>query len=324
MVDINEQWDQFCSGDYNFEAVKPSFTNKSVPCCGELYISTITKLAYLNSTIPLMDIFWDIPMISYHEQKEGVVKKEMKFNCSTISEFETLQSNIPADTMVNQQILMHIDNPSGRIKFKDSRKISIGICKKDIVSARAKKKGAFYNCFVIIMRINVDDDFKDIHVKIFNTGNIKIPGVQSERMFDIVISNIVVMLNARTHFKSNPVIYLRDKTQVVLINSNFNCGYYVNREKLYVILKQKYGLNCSYDPCSYPGIHVEYYYHTDQSSDDQDGMQYRNKTDNVIHVHIKIFRTGSCLILGKCSCKTIEHVYDIFKTIFKDEYQNIN
>jgi hypothetical protein len=32
-----------------------------------------------------------------------------------------------------EHIITHIDNPSGRIKFKDIRKISIGVSKKDLI-----------------------------------------------------------------------------------------------------------------------------------------------------------------------------------------------
>ena len=58
-------------------------------------------------------------------------------------------------------------NADGKVKFKDIRKISIGTCKKDILSYRSKKKSAFYNCFVLILRVKEDDIFKEIHVKVF-------------------------------------------------------------------------------------------------------------------------------------------------------------
>ncbi len=39
--------------------------------------------------------------------------------------------------------MSHIDNPNGRIKFKDTRKISIGLSKKDIMTYRSKKNKHF-------------------------------------------------------------------------------------------------------------------------------------------------------------------------------------
>ena len=62
-------------------------------------------------------------------------------------------------------------------KFKDVRKIDMGLSKKDLISFKKKKKGAFYNCFAIILRIKYKNVFKEVHVKNFqhrktrDTGN---------------------------------------------------------------------------------------------------------------------------------------------------------
>ena len=41
-------------------------------------ISTKTQIAYLNSTIDLKTVFWNIPLVQYHTPNIGVVKKQMK------------------------------------------------------------------------------------------------------------------------------------------------------------------------------------------------------------------------------------------------------
>ena len=66
-------------------------------------------------------------------------------------------------------------------------------------------------------------------------------------------------------FRSNKcnktnITWDKHKIETVLINSNFTCGYYIDRNKLYHILKFTYGINSAYDPCSYPGIQCEFYY----------------------------------------------------------------
>ena len=35
-----------------------------------------------------------------------------------------------------------------------------------------KQKGAFYNCFVMILRIKINELFKEFHIKVFNTAQI--------------------------------------------------------------------------------------------------------------------------------------------------------
>ena len=72
------------------------------------------------------------------------------------------------------------------IKYKDIRKVTIGISKKDIVSYRVKQKGAFYNCFVLILRVHIGV-FKEFHVKIFNTGKIEIPVFNKWNIFQLLL-----------------------------------------------------------------------------------------------------------------------------------------
>ena len=104
----------------------------------------------------------------------------MKFNNTTKEDVDEINDKIKEYEYIDTTIIQQIDNPNGRVKFKDIRKISIGICKKDMISYRTKKKSAFYNCFVLILRIDVNKDdkttknklFKEFHVKIFNTGKL--------------------------------------------------------------------------------------------------------------------------------------------------------
>ena len=99
--------------------------------------------------------------------------------------------------------------------------------------------------------------FRESHVKIFNTGKIEMPGIQSDEMLYYILYKLVDLLNNECNLS---VDFIREKTETVLINSNFNCGYFIDRDKLYNILKFKYNLHTSYDPCSYPGIMCKFYF----------------------------------------------------------------
>ena len=182
----------------------------------------------------------------------------MKFNCSSQEELDSMQSKLPKDIYTDQHIISRIVKPEGRIKFRDVRKISIGLCKKDITSYRCKKKQAFYNCFALILRINVDGSFKEIHVKVFNTGKLEIPGIQTDSVLWTTL-DLLTRYGSSCNYET-PLSWMRNKSETVLINSNFTCGYFVNREKLYNRLKFHYKINSAYDPCSYPGIQCEFYY----------------------------------------------------------------
>ena len=298
----------------NIESEAPKATN--------IYISTKTKIAYLNTDIELKRIFWQISVIPYSKPCNGVIKKQMKFNSTEKEELDFIHNKIVDEPYFEEHVITHIDNPNGRIKFKDIRKISIGISKKDLLSYRCKKKSAFYNCFVIILRMKVDKIFKEFHVKVFNTGKLEIPGIQNENTFKMVLEEVIKTL--QPYIKSE-LGYKKDTDETVLINSNFNCGFFINREVLHDILKFKYNIQAIYDPCSYPGIQCKFYYNPDIGI--QNGCQIseenKNLYKNVKEVSFMIFRTGSVLIVGKCDENVLMIIYEFLKIILNNEYKNI-
>ena len=292
-----------------------------IPKSTNIYISTKSKIAYLNQEIDLKNIFWKVPTISYSNPTNGIIKKQMKFNSATEEELNIIQENLKQELFFEEQIITNINNPAGRIKFKDIRKVSIGICKKDLTSYRCKKKSAFYNCFVMILRLKINDVFKEYHVKVFNTGKMEIPGIQNDTIFNEVITTI---RNILVPFTDESLNYLK-KSDTVLINSNFNCGFYINREELYDILKIKYNIQCIYDPCSYPGIQCKFYYNPEKTI--QNGMQIsgseKSTYQKIVEVSFMIFRTGSILIVGMCEEDVLYIIYEYLKKLLTQEYYNI-
>jgi hypothetical protein len=296
--------------------------NLDSPKATNIYISTKTKIAYLNKTIDLKNIFWKIPTIDYYIPTNGVIKKQIKFNSNTHEEFHFIQEKLKEEKYVEEYVITHIDNPAGRIKFKDIRKISIGICKKDIMSYRSKKKSAFYNCFVIILRIKIECMYKEFHVKVFNTGKLEIPGIQNDNTFQILLQQVLTIL--QPYFDDN-LSYKPDTEETVLINSNFNCGFYINREVLFDVLKFKYNIQAIYDPCSYPGIQCKFYFNPDVEFQNGCQISEENKDlyKNIKEVSFMIFRTGSVLIVGKCDETLLLSIYEFLKIILNNEYKNI-
>lgn len=346
-MNIDEEWENFISNDYNndesssdeevclhFDEVLNNQEDDYVsanlamdidviaPKATDIYISTKTKIAYLNTTIDLKTLFWEIPVLNYSMPKNGVVKKQMKFNSTLKEEVDFIQDKIKNETYFEENVITHIDNPSGRIKFKDIRKVSIGISKKDLLSYRCKKKSAFYNCFVLILRMKIESTFKEFHVKVFNTGKLEIPGVQNESTFQLILLEVIKTLQPHINYDLH---YKPDSEETVLINSNFNCGYFINREALFELLKFKYNIQAIYDPCPYPGIQCKFYYNPDVEIQTGCQISEENKEiyKNVKEVSFMPFRTGSVLIVGNCDEKILMCVYNFLKNIFTNEYKYI-
>jgi hypothetical protein len=368
-----------------------------LPSCTPLYISTKTKISFLNKPIELAKVFWAIPITPYYLPEAGVVKKQMKFVSLTPEAVNAVlheKQRYLQEAYVDDYELSHVVNPAGLVPFKNVRKISIGLGRKDITSFRGKKKSAFYNCFVVILRLMQHNVFKEFHVKVFNTGKLEIPGIQDDAtlagildLLTAVLAPIVDNVPAEEvaaetaqelatgpaqelatgptqelatgpaqelatgpaqelafglgptqelafglgptqELGPTPLAYLPDKTYTVLINSNFSSGYYINRERFHHLLKYKYRINSNYDPCSYPGIQCEFHY--DELMQLQNGMQptlertQNRVASNVCKVSFMVFRTGSVLIVGKCTEEILYKIYDFLCQIFTDEFADIN
>ena len=327
MMDLDDAWESFMDGDYDAKAAKKSAPQSAVaPKCSDIYISTKTKISYLNQEIDLHTLFWKVPVVAYHEPRCGVIKKQMKFNSTSQEELDKVQSHVDNKIFTDQYVLSRIVKNEGRVRFRDVRKISIGLCKKDITSYRCKKKGAFYNCFALILRINHEGQFKEIHVKVFNTGKLEIPGIQD----DIVLDKTLRLLcdTLKPIMKEGKTLkWFPEKNETVLINSNFSCKYYIDRDKLYQRLKYHYRINSAFDACSYPGIQCEFFYNT--KSKEQNGQHpsptlSEEEKANYIKMSFMIFRTGSVLIVGKCDENILHDIYEFLKDLLEKEFVNVN
>lgn len=348
-IDINSEWETYINeieGDSepnvknsierhlsNIDAVQDNIVVDS-PKCSELNISTQTKVAYLSQPIDIYNIFWLIPIISYSNPESGIIKKQIKLVSNNREEFIANKKKLEGVEYYNEHIIKQIDNPTARrIKFKDERKITVGLSRKDIINSRGKIKNAFYNCFAICIRFEYKNAFKEIHVKVFNTGKLEIPGITDSDILVIIKANVIDILQPHI---SNKLSYDDSNgTGNVLINSNFTCGYTIDRDKLQNILKgTKYNIETAYDPCSYPGVKCKYYYNNELTPSEQTGtmmksddvltMEQLSKSNKYTVVSFMIFRTGSVLIVGNCNEEELNHIYIFIKRILEDEYDELH
>ena len=173
-----------------------------------------------------------------------------------------------------------------------------------------------------------------MHIKVFNTGKLEIPGIQHDDSLQNVVNILIRVLKS---IVGEHIDYQKNKCDTVLINSNFNCGFYIDRDKLYNILKYKYRINSNYDSCSYPGIQCKFFYHIRNRSNNNDGdgispsataliqngQQPIADLDEYIEISFMIFRTGSVLIVGKCEDYVLHDIYGFIKEMLRIEFLNI-
>jgi len=102
---IDDEWSAFLkgepilrsestSGSKNLSEEPVFIESKAAPECDDLYISTKTKILFLNRQVDVEPVFWKLPIIQYWEQKEGIIKKQIKIVSKTKDEFEQYQQKL--------------------------------------------------------------------------------------------------------------------------------------------------------------------------------------------------------------------------------------
>lgn len=327
------------SGSMSF----PVVYRGEVPDVSPVNISTKTKFAYLCQPIEL-DVFWDIPILPYNERGEGVIKKQRLFCSHSAEELEALKEKLKRVSYYDEQINVHIDNAGQsnfagkkrkRIEFKDTRIITVGTSKNTLLKAETKQKKAFVNCFVLELRMKCGNEFREFHVKVFNSGKLKIPGIKTDAMFDQVVAFMCRTL--QPFMPPSCVLSPSEVSDVILTNSNFKCGYYVDMQTFHEILVKKYKVHAVYDTCSsYPGIQCKFKMSADDcnlNNHEVAGVERttfnscmklnkkQKKDTNCITV--AIFRTGSVLVSGSCDNHVVYTIHDFLRNVFLNECKHI-
>lgn len=224
------------------------------------------------------------------------------------------------------------------IKFRDERKFTVGMASKELLKAKSKdKKSVFNNCFALVLRIWDGERtrrFYEVHVKVFKTGKMEIPGKMEDALF---VQAKRELRNLFADLLSLPDLeYVHVEDDNVLINSNFNCGFFINRSALNRILRgPKYRIDSSYDPNHYPGVKCRFFFRNAWGLDPvrQTGavsaehrqlkMKELQHCQEYTKVSFMIFRTGGGLVVGKCSQEILEFVYAFVKRVLFNEYFSI-
>ena len=92
----DDEWMQFCNNEYEGNEKNTSSNDNDkrnyIPSCPkaqDLYISTKSKIGYLNKEIDLSKVYWQIPILPYHLYGEGVIKKQIKMTLNTQDEVDS-------------------------------------------------------------------------------------------------------------------------------------------------------------------------------------------------------------------------------------------
>jgi TATA-box binding protein (TBP) (component of TFIID and TFIIIB) len=271
-------------------------------------ISTITAIAKLNSLINLPKLY---NIIDEDENK-----------------------NIFYKTDKNNYLENIIFIEYGKTKdISNSKGINPKNNKKKTYKKKAKNSKRFDNQLTLIVNL----DTNNINMKLFKNGRIQMTGLKNINNGPFAIK-IVIDIIKKLNMINNDIIDNIDDTdnviqnsdlifsnyKICLINSDFKFYSKLKRNKLFEYLNNETSLICSYEPCIYPGVKIQFFYNNNYDGVCRcpDGFcSNKNKNSKCTKVTIAVFESGCTIITGAKSLEQIDETYKFIKTLLTN---NIN
>ena len=243
----------------------------------DLRISTITIVTELNTHIDLIQLFDNIP--------------------------------------INERIRY--------IQKGDLQKGDIPKSKRKSRKPQSEKKKVFFNQATIHYFHK-----KVVNVKLFNNGKVQMTGLKYEDQGKEVLEGLIeIIQQVQENNRSNGILdkdifstkdkILYDNYRVVLINSDFDIGFPINRENLHrEMVEPDVQMYSSFEPCIYPGVNIKYFYNRGheggvcQCNRICNGKGLGNGDGDCKKVTIAVFMSGKAIITGAMCREQLNIAHD--------------
>lgn len=267
----------------------------------------------------------------------SIMSSTKPYRISTITATGSLGASIDLDKLfANLEIK---DLPNIRFieygkKRLDSEKHKYFLANKKVSSqVKVEKTGKRFDNQVTVLH---EDESRDIYIstKIFKNGNIQMAGIRDN---DIGLENMTKIRDViHSAWEKDKKVLIENNTdfdQVVinnydvrLINSDFKIGFPIRRDVLYKIMLKDFENSCSYEPCIYPGVKIQYFFN--QEANTKNGVcrcsvpcitGKRNGCGDrsCKKITIAVFQSGSVIITGAHTTNQIDEVYVYIVDILK-------
>ena len=233
-----------------------------------------------------------------------------------------------------------------------------GICSEDILHTTAKAKSRFFNQSSLVFRLRLADGntqetsdasdvnlsagknacfketagqpavnlsdggsapiFKETNIKLFKNGGFQMTGINSEAMARAALTRMIELNwgSERGIWPERPHIA---KFDICMMNSDYNVGAAIRRDRLYKVLVEEYGLWSTFEPTIYQGVNTKFFWNSarpagappgicscpQQCEGDGDG----HGTGRCKKITISPFRTGSVIITGAKEMRQLDDAY---------------
>ena len=232
-----------------------------------------------------------------------------------------IDTNVIFDNFIPPDVDSHKDILN---KFNGS---VVGAKIKNHIKGFFVKKQDVSQVFFNSATLNILINNKFINAKIFNNGKIQMTGVNSEENAVKAVQIIKKILNTNNNAALkdvNSIISNDTEFKTVLINSDYDCKFEIQREKLNYLLINNYGLSVSYEPENYPGVKIAYFWNKLNNINKTGICSCNTKctgkvtgvTENSCKkVTVAIFQSGKIIITGGNSTEQINDAYAFINNI---------
>jgi TATA-box binding protein (TBP) (component of TFIID and TFIIIB) len=245
------------------------------------------------------------------------------------------------DVITNRDNFLNVVNDIVYVEFGSKKNTTIfkGFSKKFLINRRKVKPSKRFDNQLTIVYSHVENDIKsNVNIKIFRNGNIQMTGLKhldlGPKITDIVINIITHIYNTIDKNIVNDFNKLINSNfQIRLINTDYKIGFEIKRENLFKIIINDYDNVCSYEPCIYPGVKIQYFWNSNNElkngicqcaskkcySKRKSGNGYGD--GNCKKITIAVFQSGCCIITGS---QIVEQITDCYTYINNILYNNSN
>uniref|UniRef100_A0A6C0CYZ8 TATA-box binding protein n=1 Tax=viral metagenome TaxID=1070528 RepID=A0A6C0CYZ8_9ZZZZ len=217
-----------------------------------------------------------------------------------------------------------IDDVIRYVKYNKTDKGHDPKKEKNKTRKNQKQKKDFFNQMTLHVYDGVKKNNRHVNVKIFNNGKIQMTGIINNDQGSNILN---ILYNKLLKLDIIQLVPIDDnKLEIALINSDFNYGKTINRDRLYQYLIHQ-NIFVTYESCIYPGVKIGYYYKEGNKTGICNCATPCNGKGDGINscrrVTIAVFHSGNIIITGGRSFDQLEQTYNfinktldsIFKTI---------
>ena len=197
---------------------------------------------------------------------------------------------------------------------------------------KRKEKKNFYNQVSIIFsspalmglnlsKLSTKEREKTVNIKLFINGSIQMTGCKHidniKTSLNILFNKLKItkaVLNENMIFEEKPLVNNINKLninniqkfKIVMMNTNFDMKFHINREKLYQLLKDN-NYDITFDAVSHASVNIKY--------------KLQNNPNKEISIFV--FESGSITIAGSNSCEQILETYNFINKYILSNYDKL-